>query len=145
MIDEPASRRAYEQLMGLETECVRAEQSINARQGSTMILAYHAPCWRGRHGIRIWVRGSALPYWHDGRASRAKISAGRPLHDDCTRLCDVEPPVDTLPGCSHTWPIEYAIEIPPDPILLDHLLFTSIVLPADACEDGPPGRRRSRR
>ena len=33
--------------------CVRAEQSINACQGSTMISPSLGPCWHGRLGIRI--------------------------------------------------------------------------------------------
>jgi hypothetical protein len=53
IVDGPATRRAYEQLMALETEIRESGTSIVARQGSTMILEYHAPYWRGRHAIGI--------------------------------------------------------------------------------------------
>jgi hypothetical protein len=53
IVEGPMTRRAYEQLMALETEMRESGTATLARQGSTMISAYHAPCWRGRRGIRI--------------------------------------------------------------------------------------------
>jgi hypothetical protein len=52
-----------------------------------MISAYPAPCWHGRRGIRIWASGSDTFCPRAGRVGRAKLSVGKPLHDDHRRLC----------------------------------------------------------
>jgi hypothetical protein len=78
IVDGPASRRAYEQLMALETEMRENGPSTVVRRDSTMISAYHAPCWRGRHAIRICARGSTWLCRRAGRPGRVKHMAGQP-------------------------------------------------------------------
>jgi hypothetical protein len=63
------SRRAYEQFMGLETEMRESGTTYSCPQGNTKILAYHEPCLRGRHAIRIWAGGSTPLCPRAGRVS----------------------------------------------------------------------------
>ena len=79
IVDGPESRRAYEQLVNLRTEIVRAGSSPRARRGGMMILAFRAPCWHGRHGIRIWIHGSAAHCPRDDRAGQHQELAGKHL------------------------------------------------------------------
>src|SRR5262249_61441060 len=64
-------------LWRLRPKSVRAESSILARQGITMISAFHAPCWRGQHAIRIYPIGPT-PLWP--RAGRADRRLQRLVH-----------------------------------------------------------------
>ncbi len=81
-VDGPTSRRAYEQLMGLETEMRESRSSIAARPDNTMTSASPVRCWPGRRGIRICRFGSARRSRRAGRASRVKATVGEPLRND---------------------------------------------------------------
>jgi hypothetical protein len=53
ILDTPTTDGLMSSLWRLRLKPARAGSSILARQGSTMISAYHALCWSGRRGIRI--------------------------------------------------------------------------------------------
>ena len=53
-VDSPMSAAPLSSSRGLRPRCGRAGQSTRVRQDNTTILEYHAPCWPGRPGIRIW-------------------------------------------------------------------------------------------
>jgi hypothetical protein len=78
-LDGPMSRRAYEQLIAVEIEIRESGTTYSCPQG-TMILAYHEPCWRGRHAIRIWAGGSTPLCPRAGRAGRVKMLVREPGH-----------------------------------------------------------------
>src|SRR5262249_1381179 len=78
-------------LWGLETEMRESGTTYSCPQGSTMILAYHGPCWRGRHAIRIWAGGSTPLCPRAGRAGRVKMLVREPgyKHQHLPELCRV--------------------------------------------------------
>src|SRR5262249_7177386 len=57
-------------LWRLRPKSVRAGSSILARQGITMISAFHAPCWRGQRVICIYPIGPTPLCPRAGRADR---------------------------------------------------------------------------
>ena len=70
IVDGPMTRRAYEQLTTLETEMRESGIVYTCPPGSMMISAFHAPCWRGRHAIRICPIGPTPLCPRAGRADR---------------------------------------------------------------------------
>jgi hypothetical protein len=58
-------------LWRLRPKCATAGSSTVARQGTTMISVYRAPCWRGRHAIRICNIGPGPLSPRAGRPGRA--------------------------------------------------------------------------
>src|SRR5262249_26773302 len=75
-------------LWRLRLKYVRAGSSILARQGIMMILAFHAPCWRGRRAIRIYPIGPTPLCPRAGRADRCLQRLVRLAgHEHLPRFC----------------------------------------------------------
>ena len=70
-------------LRTLKPKCARPVLLIPARRANTTILAYHAPCWPGRHAIRTFRGGLGSLKGHASSASQDSPTAGAHLceHD----------------------------------------------------------------
>jgi hypothetical protein len=60
---------------------VKAGPCIRAHRASTTISAYHAPCWRGRHAIRIFRSGLGSLRDHASSASQDSPTVGAHLRE----------------------------------------------------------------
>jgi len=78
MVDGPMSRRAYEQLMNLETQ-LRESGTVYTCPANMTTSASPAPCWPGRRSTRICGTGPARSGPAD--ATRANNSIGTSSHD----------------------------------------------------------------
>jgi hypothetical protein len=75
-------------LWRLRPKSVTAGSYILARQGIMMILAFHAPCWRGRRAIRIYPIGPTPLCPRAGRADRGLQRLVRWAgHEHLPRFC----------------------------------------------------------
>ena len=75
-------------LWRLRPKSVTAGSYILARQGIMMILAFHAPCWRGRRAIRIYPIGPTPLCPCAGRADRCLQRLVRWAgHEHLPRFC----------------------------------------------------------